>query len=118
MTVGVATFVGSIHILAVSVLIKASSWLNLGAATLTSSFELFCGMTGFLQPCGLVVKDCKPTFRVLMPLPIILQRLPDLIPSSEWLLQSLKSSMARVFVGVHSNVVAVHFSCSSGHRTI
>lgn len=74
LSVGVVRFVGSLWMLVVSASIKESNWPDLGVVTSTSSFKLFSGMPHFAQPRGLMVKDCKPALRAMMPQPIFLER--------------------------------------------
>lgn len=71
--VGVAKSVGSLQIFAVGVSINGNSWLTLGAAILISFLDVFCSMAQFLQPSGLVAKDCKPALHGVMPQPMLLQ---------------------------------------------
>lgn len=71
-----------------------NSLLDLGAATSTSSFELFCGMGWFLQPSGRVVMDYTPALRE-GDASIIYSMVLDLLSSCEWLSRSSKPGVAR-----------------------
>jgi hypothetical protein len=49
------------------VAITGFCWMVSGAVTSTSSSAVFCGMTCYLQPSGLVVRDGKPVSRGVSP---------------------------------------------------
>ena len=115
--VDVARFVGSLNIWVVGVSIKGSNWLDLGVATSTSSFKLFCSMVWFVQPSRLVVKGGKPALRGVMPQLIFFERLLDLVSSGDCDLQSL---VWRGHLQVSLSLTAglAHFSNSDGCRAI
>lgn len=83
--VGVTTSVGSFWNLVVGASIKGSSWLVM--VQRLGPLHSFAAKSGFYIPSGLVVNDCKPTLRGVLPQPMFLQRLQNLV-YGEWLLRS------------------------------
>jgi hypothetical protein len=68
-------------------------------AVLITFFDPFFVKFLFLQPTGVVMMDCKPALRGVLPQLIFFQRLLDLVVSNMWFLRSSNPCVAMVFAG-------------------
>jgi len=93
-------FADLLQILAFDVLIRGSSWLGFDAAILTSSFGPHYNNVQHLEFSVLMVKNCKHVFFGGFLRPMFYQWIPNLVVRGEWLLQSSKPCLARVFACV------------------
>ena len=83
------------------------------------SFVLVRDKVQFLQPYGLVVKDCNPVLFRVRPQPMFHQRLFDLVVQGEWLLWFSKPWLVRAFACVLIfSACLVYVSSSDSFRTI
>jgi hypothetical protein len=65
-----ARTVDSLQIFAVGVFVRKCSWLSFVVVVLISFFNMFFVKFRFLQPAGLVMKDCKPVLLGVLPQPM------------------------------------------------